>query len=710
MVAHLITALLVVFASAGTVVHAQSQSVPTFSRDIAPILREHCVACHRPEGAAPFSLATFADARARASLMVRATSARFMPPWKPQPGHGDFAEARHLTDQQIAVIKRWAESGAPEGDPLERPIVSASGDAWEFGAPDLVVTMPEAYTVAAEGADVIRSFVIPVAGARGRFVRALEFHAGNARVVHHANIKVDATGSSRRLDAEDAGPGFAGSSRDAKFPDGYFLGWTPGQRAHASPGNAWYLPAGADLVVELHLTPTGKAERVQSSIGLFLSDRAPSRTPYMIRLGSQRIDIPPGADAYVTSDRYALPVDVDLIAVQPHAHNLARTIKGYAQLPDGRREWLIDIADWDFRWQDVYRYAAPVHLPRGTVLEVEYTYDNSGANPRNPNRPPRRVTFGQTASSEMGDLWLQVSTASDRDRELLDADFTPKMLREDIAGDETTLLTHPDDARLRRDLALCYLEDGRTDDAIAEFERSLSLEPDAVDQHYELGVILLRTNKFEAAAMHFRRAVELKPDDAESYNGLGAIAYARGASDEAIRLFQQSVRARDNALAHYNLGRTFAGARRLDEAVAQYEAALAMKSDDPDAHVGLGAVLVERGQGSAAVTHYRDALRIKPDLVSAMTNLAWVLATSTEPALRQPSEAVRLAEQAVRLSDSKNAVILDTLAVSYFEAGRAGDAVRTARAAVDRAVADHDEATANRLRARLRAFEDHDPR
>jgi len=239
LVAHLITALLVVFASAGTVVHAQSQSVPTFSRDIAPILREHCVACHRPEGAAPFSLATFADARARASVMVRATSARFMPPWKPQPGHGDFAEARHLTDQQIAVIKRWAESGAPEGEPLERPIVSASGDAWEFGAPDLVVTMPEAYTVAAEGADVIRSFVIPVAGARGRFVRALEFHAGNARVVHHANIKVDATGSSRRLDAEDAGPGFAGSSATQNFRTAIFWAGRPASgrtRRRETPG------------------------------------------------------------------------------------------------------------------------------------------------------------------------------------------------------------------------------------------------------------------------------------------------------------------------------------------------------------------------------------------------------------------------------------------------------------------------------------------
>jgi Flp pilus assembly protein TadD len=408
----------------------------------------------------------------------------------------------------------------------------------------------------------------------------------------------------------------------------------------------------------------------------------------------------------VTSDRYVLPVDVELLAVQPHAHNLARAIKGYAQLPNGRREWLIDIPDWDFRWQDVYRYAAPLRLPRGTVLEMEYTYDNSGSNPRNPHQPPRRVTFGQTSSSEMGDLWLQVATASDNDRAALDADYAPKMLREDIAGDETTLLTHPDDARLHRDLALCYLDDGRVDDAIIQFERSLALEPNAVDQHYELGVILLKTNRLDAAATHFRRALELKPDDPESYNSLGAIAYVRGASDEAIRLFQQSVRARDNALAHYNLGRTFAREHRLDEAVAQYEAALAMKSDDPDTHVGLGAVLVERGQTAAAVTHYRDALRLKPDLVSAMTNLAWILATSADQSARQAPEAVRLAEEAVRLTGSKNAIILDTLAVSYFAAGRSNDAIRTARAAVERAVADHDEATANRLRLRLRSYED----
>jgi len=684
---------------------------PTYNRDVAPILAAQCIACHRTGGAAPFALTTFADVRARTSLVVRATELRFMPPWKPQPGHGDFADVRRLTDDQIAVIQQWAATGAREGDPVASAVaVTARGDDWEFGKPDVVLTMPDAYTLPPEGADTIRSFVIPIPTGGGRYVRALEFHPGNARVVHHANIKIDTSGWSRRLDTEDGPPGFDGSSRDARFPDGYFLGWTPGQRAHASPGDAWLLPRDADLIVELHMTPTGKSERITASVGLFLTDVPPERTPSMIRLGSQRIDIPAGVDAYMTTDRYVLPVDVQLLAVQPHAHNLARTIKGYARLPDGRREWLIDIADWDFRWQDVYRYRAPLRLPRGTILEMEYTYDNSSANPRNPNHPPQRVTFGQTSRSEMGDLWLQVATANAADRAALEGDYAPKMLDEDIAGDETMLLTRPNDPRLRRDLAQCYLEAGRIDDAIAQFERALELVPDAGDQHYELGVVLLRVNRLDAAMMHFQRAVRLNPDDAESYNSLGAIAYLRGASDEAIRWFQQSVSVHDNPLAHYNLGRTFARQHRLDDAVAQYQFALTLKPGDPDTHVGLGAVLVDRGQTKEAIAHYQEALRLKPDLVSALTNLAWILATAPDPSLRRPLDAVRLASEAVRLTGGRNAVILDTLAASYFEAGRREDAIRTEQIAIDRAVGDQDAATADRLRARLRSYQDQPPR
>jgi Flp pilus assembly protein TadD len=677
----------------------------TFNRDIAPILREQCAGCHRPDGGAPFSLLAFSDARPRAALIASVTRTRTMPPWKPRPGHGTFADARRLSDAQVALIQRWVKDGAIEGRPAAWPTWETAPKGWALGSPDLVLTMPEAYTLPREGPDTIRSFVIPAPDGPGRFVRAVEFHPGNARVVHHANIKIDSSGSSRRLDAEDVPPGFDGSSREARFPDGYFLGWTPGQRAHALPGGAWYLPAGSDIIVELHLTSSGKAELVQSSVGLFLTDVAPSRAPFMIRLGSQRIDIPAGTPAYVSRDRYVLPVEVELLAVQPHAHHLARTMQAHARLPDGRREWLIDIADWDFRWQDVYRYASPIKLPRGTVIEMEYTYDNSSGNPRNPNHPPRRVTFGQTSSAEMGDLWLQVATASTTDRAALDADYAPKMLQEDIAGDETILLTYPRDARLRRDLAECYLAAGRTDEAIAQFEQSLEIEPDSAAVHYELGLVLLRAKQLADAEVHFRRVVDLKPDAYEGYNSLGAVAYVRGATADAVALLERSVRLRDNAEARYNLGRAFAREQRSSEAVTQYHAALLLAPEDAETHAGLAAVLAEQGDARSAVLHYREALRLKPGFVAAIADLAWTLATSTDAGVRQPAEAVQLAEHAARLTNWKNAIVLDTLAVGYFAAGRADAAIRTLSAAVDLAVADADAATAQRLRARRRQYE-----
>jgi len=629
-----------------------------------------------------------------------------MPPWKPAAGHGGFAGARRLSDDQIALIQQWVDRGAREGDPIEDSAAMTAPAEWELGAPDLVLRMPAPFQLPEDGPDTIRSFVIPSPPGRGRYVKAIEFHPGNARAVHHANIKIDTAGSSRRLDATDVTPGFDGSSRDARFPDGYFLGWTPGQRPQLSDADAWYLPGGADVVVEVHMTPTGRPEHVQVSLGLFLTDVEPARRPFMIRLGSQRIDIPAGATAHTTSDRYVLPVDVELLAVQPHAHNLARSIRGYARLPDGRREWLIDIPDWDFRWQDVYRYATPMRLPRGTQLEMEFTYDNSTGNPRNPHRPPQRVTFGQTSAAEMGDLWMQVATASEIDRATLDADYTPKMLHEDIAGDETMLLTNPRDARLRMDLANCYLAAGRTDDAIAEFKRSLEFDPASLAGHYELAVTLLKAGRLDEADARFRRAIDISPDSAESYNGLGAIALLSGNTGEAIPALERSLQLHESAEAHFNLGRAFAREDRLDRAVDHYRAALALKADDAETHVGLAAALVEREQRAEAVAHYREALRLQPALVSAMTDLAWVLATSRDTSIRQPADAVRLAEDAVRLTSSRNLVVLETLAVSYFEAGRREDAVRTLKTSIERAAADGDQDTAVRLRLRLSQYED----
>ena len=281
----------------------------------------------------------------------------------------------------------------------------------------MIVAPDEAYTLPAEGTDVFRIFVIRLPVDAPRYVRGVEFRPGNARVVHHANIRIDRTPTSRHLDEQDPAPGYDGlMARTAEYPDGHFLGWTPGQIAPLLPKSlAWRLEPGTDLVVQLHMQPSGKPERVRPTLGLFFGGEPPVRTPAMLRLGSQGIDIPAGERDYTISDSYVLPVDVELLAVQPHAHYRARDIKGVATLPDGTEKGLIYISDWDFRWQHVYRFVTPLALPRGTSVTMRYSYDNSAENARNPQHPPQRAGWGQRSSDEMGDLWLQVLTRNDAD-------------------------------------------------------------------------------------------------------------------------------------------------------------------------------------------------------------------------------------------------------------------------------------------------------
>ena len=236
---------------------------------------------------------------------------------------------------------------------------------WQLGTPDLVVTLPEPYILASDGPDISRVFVLPLPVDRMRYVRGIEFRAGNPRI-HHANIRVDATPASRQLDQQDPAPGYDGIIvRSAVYPDGHFLGWTPGQAAPLLPkGLAWNLAPMSDLVLQLHLVPSGKPESIQPSIGFYFTDDVPQERPVMMRLSNQRIDIPAGDANYIVEDTFVLPVDVDVLAVQPHAHYLARAVTGIATLPDGSRRTLITISDWDLRWQHVYRYRTPCRCPR----------------------------------------------------------------------------------------------------------------------------------------------------------------------------------------------------------------------------------------------------------------------------------------------------------------------------------------------------------
>lgn len=589
----------------------------TFSRDIAPVFFEHCAVCHRPGGVAPMSLMSYQEVRPWARAITEQVTARSMPPWKPEPGAGGpFIGDRRLSDQQVALIQQWVAEGAVEGSPSDLPPVPERPAGWRLAEPDLVIEIPP-YTLSPGGPSVLRKFAIPIPIARTRYVRGVEFQPGNARVVHHANLKIDPTSASRTLDEADPEPGYDGVTPfAARFPPGYFLGWTPGQVRPLAPDSmAWRLDPGADMLLELHLTPSGQTEIVQSRIGFFFSDTAPTRAPAIIRLGRQNLNIPAGATDYVSRDRYVLPVDVEVHGIQPHAHYLARQVEGFATLPDGTKTRLVYIKDWDFDWQDFYAYAEPVVLPKGTELTMEITYDNSAGNRRNPHSPPRRVTWGQDSSDEMGDLWIQVVPRHAADLQVLNSDRWPRELAEDIAGFEMVLAADPDQVMQHDEVALLYLQFGKVAEAVTHFRESARLQPESPAAQYNLGTTLLRLGDHEAAIHHLEDALRLDPGYAQAHNDLGAALRLQGRPAEAIRQF-------------------------------------------------------------------RRALLASPDARDALYNLAWLLATHPDPGIRDPSEAVRLAERASRVTDRSDAAVLDVLAAAYAAASRFDEAVATARAAL----------------------------
>lgn len=548
----------------------------TFSKDIAPIVFSSCASCHRPEGPGPFSLTTFDEVKRRATQIAQVTKSRFMPPWKVEPAVGHFVGQRPLTDAEIASIERWASNGTPEGDSKELPPLPKFADRWLLGQPDLIVKPDTAFTLPSQQTDAFRIFAIRVPIKKRTYVTGIEFHPGNARVVHHANIRIDRTDSTRRLDEADPLPGYDGlMPRTAEYPDGHFLGWTPGQVAPlVQPELAWTLEPGSDLVVQLHMQPSGAVEEVLPEIGFYFGDREPVRTPTILRLGSQGIDIPPGESHYVIRDSYVLPVDVELLAVQPHAHYRAREIRGVATLPDGSSRLVMHIKDWDFRWQHVYRHEAPIKLPKGTRLSMAYTYDNSATNARNPELPPARVYWGQRSKDEMGDLWFQLLAANDTDRRRLNSEITAKMTAEDIVGYETLLKVTPNDAELHDDVALLYLGMGMAANAVRHFELSAALKPDSAPAQFNLGTALAQAGRFEASVAAFRASLKLRPGYALAHGNLGRVLLAQGNQAEAMKHVQEAVRLDpSNPRSLLGLAEAFAARGEYEQAIEAIERA-----------------------------------------------------------------------------------------------------------------------------------------
>jgi tetratricopeptide (TPR) repeat protein len=603
---------------------APVEAAPTFARDIAPIIFEHCSPCHRPGQTVPFALLNYSDVRTRVRQIAMVTKSRFMPPWLPEHGYGDFALERRLSDRQIETIQRWVQEGAIEGDPSELPPAPMWREGWQLGQPDLVVRVPQRYTLPADGTDVFRNFVIRVPLGSTRYVRAMEFQPDNAAILHHAIVGVDRTRSSRRLDEDDPEPGFDGMlAEGVQSPAGNFLGWTPGRGPVLEPADmSWPLERGTDLVVQLHMFPRGKPATIQPSIGFFFSDTPPTRRTFVIKLGSKTIDIAPGVQDYTINDTYTLPADVDALSVYPHAHYLGKDLRGMATLPDGSVKWLIWIKNWNFNRQEQYRYAQPLFLPRGTVLTMQYTYDNSAENVRNPHHPPRRVMFGMHSSDEMGELWLQVLPRNILDIPILARDYRQRELNFDIASAEMMVRVDPQNATRRNYLAAGYIQTGRLEEAIGHLREALRFNPQHAEAHNNLGSALQSLGNPNEAIVHFRLAVRFKPNDDRAHFNLANALNAVGQVDEAIPEFRRSIALNpDSAEAHNNLGVALGSERQLAEAIREFERALAINADYADAHNNLGIALGSTGNVAAAIVHFRRALEIRPDYVDAQSNL-----------------------------------------------------------------------------------------
>jgi mono/diheme cytochrome c family protein len=390
-------------------VSTAAAATPTFNKDIAPILYQNCATCHRSGEVAPFSLLTYQDASKRAKLIATVTERRYMPPWKAEPGYGKFRDERRLSDAQIALLKEWADAGAPEGDLADKPALPTFTDGWQNGKPDKILTIDSKYSLAADGPDQFRCFVLPLNLDHDSFVSSLEFRPDNRRVVHHALVFVDSSGVARTRAARNGGsyPCFGGPGTPTA---GLIGGWAPGALPPPpSEDNARPVPQGSDLVIQIHYHPSGKAEMDQSSLGLTFSSGPPTRGRTAALVLAPRIDIPAGEANYVVKGQIVLPREVEVVAIAPHSHYLGKEMKLTAHLPDGSTIPLIWIKDWDFNWQGAYFYENPFTLPKDTRIDLEYTFDNSENNPRNPAHPPVRVKWGEQTTDEMALAFLGIS-------------------------------------------------------------------------------------------------------------------------------------------------------------------------------------------------------------------------------------------------------------------------------------------------------------
>ncbi len=646
--------------AAGVSASGQSQDV-TWRRQIAPILYKNCTGCHHAGGSGPFSLTTYAEVKRFAGVIGPAVSTRYMPPWLPEPGHGSFQGNRRLGDADLSLIERWIAAGTPEGSGPE-PIAPKYAADWQLGPPDLVLEMTAPIKIPASGTDLFTNVILPNPLKGTHWVRAMEIKPGAPRVVHHANVLLDRTASLRRThpDWQSGIPGMDidVDAGDAFDPDSHFLFWKPDSTAMVeAAGMPWRLDGGNDLVLNLHLKPSGKPETARARIALYFAAKPATEHPMLLQLEHDAaLDIPAGDAAFPVEDSLTLPVAVDVLGVYPHAHYLARRMEAWATLPDGSRRDLILIRDWDIDRQSVYRLAEPLRLPAGTTLHMRYVYDNTADNIHNPHVPPVRVRAGNRSEDEMAHFWLQVlprpagGTTELEARQELEAAWMSarleksptdtialynlaslalttgkparavELFRQLVASTPAGVQPDP---RVLTGFGSALEAAGETGEAENEFKSALAIDPGYTDAAFDLAALEVQDDRLREAEPLLKGGLAHQPQDVEAHRLL-AIVYAgeRNLTGALAELRSWQTLAPTSADPHRALAQVLAQMGRLPEAIREQQAATGLVPDSASDWNDLAVLEAQSGKKLLAKRDFEHAIALDPGLEAAKVNLS----------------------------------------------------------------------------------------
>src|SRR5882757_7132329 len=414
----------------------------TFTHDVAPILYQHCVACHHPNDIAPMSLLTYREARPWAAAIKQAVVTGKMPPWKADPAHGKWSNDARLSDSEKNTLLAWIAGSKLEGDPKDMPPLPDFRDGWKVGKPDVVVSIPER-KLEATGPDEYSYITVPTNFTEDKWVSAAELRPGNRRVVHHAHVFVvepEQTDEKKKAaDAADPAKEYSkwlqihqgtltfirpdapvindGCLQDDNgvFPGNHqtdlgslIASFLPGREADIYPeGTARLVKAGSKLNFQIHYShATGKAETDTTGVALVFAKAPPKQVARRIDLSNHMFLLPAGSSDQEVTECHTFTKNMYITSLTPHMHLRGKSMSIAITYPDGRNETLLDVPHYDFNWQITYRAATPIFIPKGSRLKIDARFDNSTNNPVNPD-PTKTIRWGAASEVEMMDGWVE---------------------------------------------------------------------------------------------------------------------------------------------------------------------------------------------------------------------------------------------------------------------------------------------------------------